>query len=383
MIESRYTIEYVNPEATTEGKLGKKHYLLFIILGVIISAALVFTILSIGKSNPFIRVSDRASSPQSTIDHITNEPENIVAATATILEEENTIKAVEAKKEIEIQPNTQIILASTNEDKVNSVQEEVNTLLKKNQTGQQLANNKELADNSLNKITKQLMAERKRNKALDKQLNNKKLENNQLSALLQDAIAGTSKEDKSYLNSLEKIEKQEALSPSKDLENSNPDMLPIAVAENITTKVDHYNSVSLSAVSQMDAIIAVMQGGKSPTPSPVINNKPINATGNVQLASVNHSKTELLQIQLQKKINEMLSSNSPTPTINSYTKPLEVESKVRQNAVRSITIRKGETLWGIAQRAYGNGSQYKKIIEANPQININLLQEGQVIRVPN
>lgn len=353
MIESRYTIEYINPETTAKGKLRKKHYILFIILGVIISAALIFAILSIGKSNQLIRVSDKISSPQSTIYLTASGPENITPPPATTL--------VEAKKE------NNILLKKTEEHKT--------------QSDQQLASNKELTD-SLNKLTKQLMAEKKKNKTLDKQLNNKKLENNQLSDLLQDAIAGASKEDKNYLNFLEEIEKQDTLSPTKDMKNNNPDM-PIVVAADVTTKVDHYNSVSLSTVSQMDAIIAVMQGGKSPTPSPVINNKPINATGNIQLVSVNHSETELLHIQLQKKINEMLSANSPSPATSGYKKSLEVESKVRQNAVRSITIRKGETLWGIAQRAYGNGSKYKKIIEANPNINVNLLQQGQVIRVPN
>jgi nucleoid-associated protein YgaU len=46
-------------------------------------------------------------------------------------------------------------------------------------------------------------------------------------------------------------------------------------------------------------------------------------------------------------------------------------------------VRSGETLWGIAQQHYANGNLYHRLLTANPSItNPNLIQPGQVIRVP-
>ncbi|WP_018295702.1 Gmad2 immunoglobulin-like domain-containing protein [Corynebacterium lubricantis] len=43
----------------------------------------------------------------------------------------------------------------------------------------------------------------------------------------------------------------------------------------------------------------------------------------------------------------------------------------------------GETLWSIAQRHYGNGSLYHRLVTANPGIvNPNVIHVGDVIRVP-
>ncbi|GLZ32440.1 hypothetical protein Lesp02_46280 [Lentzea sp. NBRC 105346] len=44
----------------------------------------------------------------------------------------------------------------------------------------------------------------------------------------------------------------------------------------------------------------------------------------------------------------------------------------------------GETLWGIAQKYYGNGNLYYRLVAANPGTitNPNLITPGMVIRVP-
>jgi nucleoid-associated protein YgaU len=47
------------------------------------------------------------------------------------------------------------------------------------------------------------------------------------------------------------------------------------------------------------------------------------------------------------------------------------------------TVESGETLWGIAQQHYSSGNHYYRLLAANPSItNPNLIQPGQVIRVP-
>lgn len=50
---------------------------------------------------------------------------------------------------------------------------------------------------------------------------------------------------------------------------------------------------------------------------------------------------------------------------------------------KTHTVQKGDTLWAIAKKYYGNGSQYPKIVSANPDIkNPNLIYPGQVFTIP-
>lgn len=49
------------------------------------------------------------------------------------------------------------------------------------------------------------------------------------------------------------------------------------------------------------------------------------------------------------------------------------------------TVQSGDTLWGIAQKLYGNGNQWQKIYNANKSRignNPDALQPGQVLRIP-
>jgi len=47
-------------------------------------------------------------------------------------------------------------------------------------------------------------------------------------------------------------------------------------------------------------------------------------------------------------------------------------------------VKKGDTLWKIAERYYGDGSLYMKIFEANRNIlkDPNLIKVGQKLRIP-
>lgn len=65
------------------------------------------------------------------------------------------------------------------------------------------------------------------------------------------------------------------------------------------------------------------------------------------------------------------SESTPPPT------PPKVES-------RTYTIKSGDTLWDIATRYYGDGSQYNKIYNANRNVisNPDLIYPGQVITIP-
>lgn len=59
----------------------------------------------------------------------------------------------------------------------------------------------------------------------------------------------------------------------------------------------------------------------------------------------------------------------------------EINPAVTEN--KTHTVQSGDTLWGIAKKYYGNGSQYTKIVSANPDIkNPNLIYPGQVLSIP-
>lgn len=66
------------------------------------------------------------------------------------------------------------------------------------------------------------------------------------------------------------------------------------------------------------------------------------------------------------------------------------EAKITENrdtstAVKPKThiVKRGDTLWGLAKKYYGNGSLYPKIVSANPKIkNPNLIIDGWELVIP-
>lgn len=46
------------------------------------------------------------------------------------------------------------------------------------------------------------------------------------------------------------------------------------------------------------------------------------------------------------------------------------------------TIQRGDTLWSISTRTYGNGQRWRDIVSANPGLNPSKLRVGQTITLP-
>lgn len=59
-------------------------------------------------------------------------------------------------------------------------------------------------------------------------------------------------------------------------------------------------------------------------------------------------------------------------------------SPSKSTAQRTYTVKKGDCLWNIAKKFYGNGSAYTKIYDANTNkiANPNLIYPGQVFVIP-
>lgn len=54
------------------------------------------------------------------------------------------------------------------------------------------------------------------------------------------------------------------------------------------------------------------------------------------------------------------------------------------DATQWYEVKKGDSLWKIAEHFYGDGSLYKKIFEANRDVlkNPDLIHPGQKLRIP-
>jgi nucleoid-associated protein YgaU len=62
-----------------------------------------------------------------------------------------------------------------------------------------------------------------------------------------------------------------------------------------------------------------------------------------------------------------------------------IEAPPQAGEVDFYTIEKGDTLWSLAKRFYGDGNAYPRLFEANREVikDPDLIYPGQKIRVPN
>lgn len=73
-------------------------------------------------------------------------------------------------------------------------------------------------------------------------------------------------------------------------------------------------------------------------------------------------------------------SESVTP-IRSVPRVRKASATIKPGGAK-YTIKKGESLWSIAQAKYGNGNKWKAIAAANPKLDPNKVQAGQTITLP-
>ncbi|HEX6345865.1 LysM peptidoglycan-binding domain-containing protein [Umezawaea sp.] len=72
----------------------------------------------------------------------------------------------------------------------------------------------------------------------------------------------------------------------------------------------------------------------------------------------------------------------PAPVAVETPAPAPVEQAPAAPAQQTWTVDPGDTLWAIAEKAYGDGNQYQRIAEANGLDNPDLIQPGQVLVIP-
>lgn len=83
-----------------------------------------------------------------------------------------------------------------------------------------------------------------------------------------------------------------------------------------------------------------------------------------------------------KTVNVQIAASKPKATVEPQR---EAVSSPAPAAAQSYTVVKGDCLWNIAKKFYGNGSKYTVIYNANKGViggNPNLIYPGQVLTIP-
>lgn len=91
------------------------------------------------------------------------------------------------------------------------------------------------------------------------------------------------------------------------------------------------------------------------------------------------------QINVSRSWKGESMKNSPSTTTSTPTPPKTDKPVVTPTVqTKTYTIKKGDTLWAIAKKYYGKGSEYPKIFNANKDKikDPNKIYPGQVIKIP-
>jgi hypothetical protein len=330
MIESKYTIEYINPEDSNKTLSKPSQYQYILAFGGLALAALAYFLITLPAKKtshqPKVVVSQQQKIIKKTI-KVSSLP-----TSSQPLAEKITDKLVSTK------PVTSSInkpnIENSNQANLAPDIKSFDLIDEKNKTTQTLP----LAEN-LKKLKAQLLETQHRNKELATELDAQIMENMELATLLEDSLYKINKEDKSYIKELKKLEKNTVVVTTNNkinnktltvktttipkLEN-NPSLTKKqeTVAQNknksstsLTPPVDKtpvakINRVDLSTASQVNAIIANINSANKPSKKQQKSNPKVNIEASrVKLQDdinhmINDSKTDQLNT-LQKSLNDI------------------------------------------------------------------------------
>ncbi len=115
------------------------------------------------------------------------------------------------------------------------------------------------------------------------------------------------------------------------------------------------------------------------------NKNNLNVIDVSQTKSKSSSKTLAQQVSslVDESTNNNTSNSKKNPGWQDYLKKLNTEGEERKNEMRTIKVKRGETLWRISIRAYGTGFKYKTIFKANPHLTSpHSISTGEMLKIP-
>lgn len=92
----------------------------------------------------------------------------------------------------------------------------------------------------------------------------------------------------------------------------------------------------------------------------------------------NNLKTEIIEVGQKLNIPNVAAKKPTSTTKVAITKP----SATTSIATSSYTVVKGDNLWSVAVRAYGDGYKWVGIAKANKLVNPGLIHSGNVLTLP-
>ena len=165
------------------------------------------------------------------------------------------------------------------------------------------------------------------------------------------------------------------VSTSKDADNNNElDNLLSALesvdADSVDEEENGDDEIDLDSLD-LDKIEAKEAKGQSS-----------NSYNKVVVKEDNDTQDDLAK--LGGEIEQLIKKSAKEVKESEYEKRMKREVRERKNEMRTIIVRRGDTLTLIAKRAYGSGRMYKKLLRANPRLrkNPNRIFVGQRLRVP-
>lgn len=106
-------------------------------------------------------------------------------------------------------------------------------------------------------------------------------------------------------------------------------------------------------------------------------------TNTLQIQSTGNNVKLTGQVKSQEEAERIILALGNTVGVSNVdTSQLVVDATAP--AAKMYTVKKGDTLWKIAEEHYGKGADYPKIVAANnpPVVNPDLIQPGWVLRIP-
>jgi len=251
-------------------------------------------------------------------------------------------------------------------------------------------NNKQVATVPVQKIqpTPEPVVEAKPVQTETKTQNNNLVSN--VTAAVEQKSEGIKKEEialivKSVLAQMNKTKKEPAM-PKETVKQSTPqsssNTTTVKPQEDDAALLNDLKSADIDNVQEEDMDLSALDNIDS-NKQVHTNNKKAD-TFNKVIIDKKEVTTKDDLTKLYAKLNNIMKKDKKKVKTSSYVSKIKKETKVRHNAMRIITVRKGDTLSLIAERAYGNAMAYPKIFAANPDLikNPNRIYPGQKLRVP-